>query len=191
MFRSLLVALATTALFASVAAADAPHSLGKGHWSLGYEADSDPTIQFGIGVADMTRIIASVGVQNSKPGGGGDSNTAFGVSGEFRRYMGGMSTSFFSPFFGAGLGIDDSGISGADPDLQVFGGFGGEAFVVEPLSIGGFVGIGYTKEGDFAFDSDNDPLTPPINVEGDKTFGTLRSAITATLYWGSSGAPSE
>jgi hypothetical protein len=180
---------------ASVAAADAPHSLGKGHWSLGYEANSGSTIQFGIGVADMTRIIASLGVANSDPGGNLDSNTSFGVSGEFRRYMSGMSTNYFSPFFGFGVGMEDSGIEGVDPDLEIFGGFGGEAFVVEPLSIGGAVGIGYTKEGDFETfgDHDGDPLTPDqvFTADGNKTFGTLRSAITATLYWGSDSSPSS
>lgn len=199
MFRSLFVALAAIALIASVAAAEAPHSLGKGHWSLGYEANSGSSIQFGIGIADMTRIIASLGVQNSEPasapGINSDSNTSFNVSGEFRRYFGGASTSYFSPFFNAGVGIDDSGIDGQDSDLLVFGGFGGEAFVVDPLSIGGAVGIGYTRAGDFEAlgDFDNDPTTPDTigKVDGPKNFGTLRSAITATLYWGSDSSPEE
>ena len=184
MFRSLLIAVASTALFASIAAADAPHSLGKGHWSLGYEADSDPTIQFGIGIADMTRIIASIAIENSDPGGTASSTTAFGVSGEFRRYLSGMSSNYFSPFLGAGAGVTDTGIDGQDSNIDVFGGFGGEAFVVEPLSIGGFVGFGYTKHGDFT-----DPNDPNVTIPGEKTFGTLRSAITATLYWGSSNSP--
>jgi hypothetical protein len=135
----------------------------------------------------MTRIIASLGVANEDPGGNAESNTAFNVSGEFRRYMEGASSNFFSPFLGGGVGIEDSGFEGSDPNLEVFGGFGGEAFVVEALSIGGNVGIGYTKEGDVTID-DGDPLTPDT-VEGNKTFGTLRSAITATLYWGGSSSP--
>jgi hypothetical protein len=167
-------------LLATVAAADAPQSLTKGHWSLGYNANSGSTIQFGYGVADMTRIIGSLGIQNEDPGNGLDSNTEFGISGEFRRYIGGMSNNYFSPFFGLGVGVNDSGIEGDDSDFQFFGGFGGDAFVIEPLAIGGFVGLGYTKEGDF--DHDNDPTTPKI--EGETTFGTLRSAITATLFWG-------
>lgn len=179
MTKRMFLALILSLVLAAPAFA-APNMLSKGYWSLGYEADSDPNIQFGIGVADMTRIIASVAIQNNDPGGTAESTTAFGVSGEFRRYISGMSTNYFSPFFGFGAGVTDTGIDGQDSNIDVFGGFGGEAFVIEPLSIGGFVGFGYTKEGDFK--DPNDPNAPTI--PGDKTFGTLRSAITATLYWG-------
>lgn len=190
MFRSLLVALASTALLASVAAAS-PHSLGKGHWSLGYTSDRESTIQLGIGVADMTRIIANVGLENVDPGNNVDSQTTFSIGGALHRYLSGMSTDIFSPFLGAGVGVSEIGVDNQDANIDVFGGFGGEAFVAEPVSIGGFVGLGYTKSGDADIDTDSDPTTPPVHFEGDKTFGTLRSAITATLYWGSDSSPEE
>lgn len=183
MFRSSIVALMSTMLIASAAAA-APTSLAKGHWSLGYQASGGSNVQLGIGVADMTRIIVSASVQNSKPGDDGNpatpeakSTTRWSVGGAFHRYMGGMATDHFAPFFGAAVGITDSGVEGSGSSFDVEGRFGGEAFVIDALSIGGFIGVGYTKAGDTE-------VTQGVTVEGDKTFGTVRSGITATLYWG-------
>lgn len=186
MFRSSIVALVSTMLIASAAAA-APTSLAKGHWSLGYQASEGANVQLGIGVADMTRIIVSASVQNSKPGDDGnpatpepESTTGWSVAGAFHRYLGGMATDHFAPFFGGAVGITDSGSEGADPSFGVEGRFGGEAFVIDALSIGGFIGVGYKKQGDTEVTQGNTTVT----VEGDKTFGTVRSGITATLYWG-------
>jgi hypothetical protein len=186
MFKSVFVALVSTIVLVTGAVA-APHSLDKGHWSLGYEASSGSTVNFGIGVADMSRIIASLSVANAKPGDDGnpqtpepESTTAFAVGGAFHRYLSGLSTDYFSPFFGVGVSYSDSGIENEKGDFSVDGRFGGEAFVIEPLSIGGFVGFGYTQEGDTEITQGNQTVT----IEGDRRVGTTRSALFATLYWG-------
>ena len=179
MFRSLFVAVVSSALIASAAAA-APTSLMKGHWSIGYEAGESGAVQIGIGAADMTRIIVDVWVKNTKPGGEGSSVTGWSVGGAFHRYMSGMATDHFAPFFGAGVDVSKTGVEDSKASFAVNGRFGGEAFVIEPLSIGGFIGVEYEKEGDTKGVVQGQPVT----IKGPKYFSTVRSAITATLYWG-------
>lgn len=188
MFRSLFVAVVSTVLIASAAAA-APTSLTKGHWSLGYEANQGTNVNFGLGIADMGRVLVSASVVNEKPGEeGAKSVTDFQFGAAYHYYMNGMSTDHFAPFLGGGVNITKPGdrVEGTSKvktkaGFEVEGRFGGEAFVVDAVSIGGFIGVGYSKEGDR-------DVTPQggqtATAKGDKYFQTVRSAITATLYWG-------
>jgi hypothetical protein len=187
MFRSLLIGLIATVMIASVASA-APPSLSKGHWSLGYSPDGAQEFLFGMGIADMTKIVVSASFDNDSPGdvvsAGGttefESNTSFGIGGALHYYLDGLSNEHFAPFLGGGFAYFDTGVDGEDGSFAFDGRFGGEAFAVEPLSIGGFVGVRYTKEGD----RDGFQGGEPVTFEGDKSFSSFRSAIFANLYWG-------
>lgn len=184
MFRSLFIALVATLLIASVASA-APQSLLKGHWSLGYSPSGAQEFLLGIGIADMSKIVASASFENVNPGDtvtggqttpGGDSNTAWSVGAAYHYYVDGLSTEGFAPFVGGGFRYSDTGVSGEDGSFAFDGRFGGEAFPIEALSIGGFVGVQYMKEGD---------VTEGDTTEkGDTEITSFRSSIFATLYWG-------
>ena len=60
--------------------------------------------------------------------------------------------------------------------------FGVEAFVIDNLSIGGNVGVGYVKEGETTYEDASDP-TISFKIDGDTEYATSSSAIQATIYW--------
>jgi hypothetical protein len=196
MFRSLFIALVSTMLIASVASA-APQSLMKGHWSLGYSPSSEQQFILGIGMADMTKAVIAASFQNLKgadvTAGGqtteGSSFTTFSIGGAFHYYLDGLSTDAFAPFIGGGFTYEDSGLDTFDPSdpsleygdvantIRFDARFGGEAFAVEPLSIGGWVGVEFEKPLEVT-------ATDNAVYKGNWTINSFRSAIFATLYWG-------
>lgn len=174
-----------------VPASAAPNMLGKGYKSLTFEADSSPTIVFGWNVAEMTKFNIGGGLAKTTPPVAQgqpdpDSQTSWQFQAGVARYMGAISNDILAPYIGAQVNISDSGES-QDTSLGMRGHFGVEAFLVESLSIGGNVGIGYNKEGSAeAFgDHDADPTTPDqaFTIDGEKAFSTSSSSILATLYW--------
>lgn len=181
MFRSALLASVCVMLVASAALADAPSSLMKGNWSLAYTAGSGTAFAFGYQLKDMNKIAVDFGVSNKDfdpadpdevdP----DSITEWQIGVGYHYYLMGMSNQYFSPFIGGRLGYADSGIEDTDGDIEVEFRFGGEAFPIPPLSIGGYVAFGYAQ--------DNDTVVSDLGLGDQTSLGTTRSAIFASLYW--------
>ncbi len=161
MFRSALLASMCALLVASVAMADAPSSLMGGNWSLGFNADASEAIAVGYQLRDMMKVGGQVGVASTDPG-----DTAWSVGVLAHWYLASLSNQYFSPFVGGEFGWSDSGREGSDGTLNLNARFGGEAFPVPPLSVGGYIGFGWRE-----LDADTD------------FFGTLRSAFFVNLYW--------
>lgn len=162
-----------------VSASAAPMMLGKGHKSLGFQADtSSPSINFGWNIADMTRFQIGGAWSNVEPqapeGTEVDSNSSWGFDVGIAKFLSGMTNEVFSPFIGANFLIRDDG-DGIDTGFGVRGFFGVEAFVIDNLSIGGNIGVQYIKEGDRQQGTEN--------ITGSKTVTTSSSAITANIYW--------
>ncbi len=161
MFRNAILASVCAMLVASAALAEAPSSLMKGNMSLGFTASASPTILFGYQIKDMFKIGTAVGVASLDPG-----DTSWTIQAAGHYYLAGKSNQYFAPFLGAGVGYSDSGVEGSDGTLELNARFGGEAFPVPPLSVGGWVGVGWSE-----LDSETDAI------------GTLRSEFFVTLYW--------
>ena len=161
MFRSAILASVCAMLVASAALAEAPSSLMKGNISLGFTASASPTILVGYQIKDMFKVGGSFGVASLDPG-----DTAWNVGAAGHYYLAGKSNQYFAPFLGAGLGYSDSGVEGTDGTLELNARFGAEAFPVPPLSVGGWIGFGWSE-----LDAETDAI------------GTLRSEIFVNLYW--------
>jgi len=161
MFRSAILASVCAMLVASAALAEAPSSLMKGNWSLGFTASADPTILFGYQIKDMFKVGGGFGVASLDPG-----DTAWNITAAGHYYLAGKANQYFAPFLGGGVGYSDSGVEGSDGTLELNARFGAEAFPVPPLSVGGWVGFGWSQ-----LDSDTDSI------------GTIRSEIFVNLYW--------
>ncbi len=191
MFRSALLASVFCMLVASAAFADAPESLMKGNWSLGYTADSgSPSVNynaesasdaidfgdliFGYQVANMVKIAGNFGLASIDPGGDIDSATMYRVGGTVHYYVDGLSNQYFSPFLGGNftyIGYSGDPFEGKDGDFAFNIRFGGEAFPVAPLSVGGYIGFEYLQEGDYG------------DEEGSTFMSVNRSALFVSLYW--------
>lgn len=161
MFRSAILASVCAMLVASAALAEAPSSLMKGNMSLGFTASSDPSILFGYQMKDMLKIGGAVGVASLDPG-----DTSWNIGAAVHYYLAGKSNQYFAPFIGGGLGWADSGVEGTDGTLELDGRFGVEAFPVTPLSVGGYVGVGWRE----------------LNADTN-SIGTFRSAFFVSFYW--------
>jgi hypothetical protein len=169
-------------LMASAALADAPSSLMKGNWSLAYTAGSGAALSVGYGLKDMNKVVIDFGVSNTDldpaeddafdP----DSATEFQIGAAYHYYLMKMSNQYFSPFIGGRFGYADAG-GDTDGDFEFDFRFGGEAFPITPLSIGGYVAFGYSQDNDAFYDSGENSYYDA------NTLGTTRSAIFASLYW--------
>jgi len=193
MRMGILLSIALTVGLVTSAAA-APTMTMKGHKSLSFEADTDsPVITFGWNVADMTKINMGVGLTGLKEGAPegaeeNDTQTNWAFQGGISRYLGGLSNNMFAPLIGAQMRFinngeyADSGINySQDMSYEFRGFFGVEAFVIDNLSIGGNVGIGYAKDGTITAE---DPiLQESTETDGNSAYATSSSAILATLYW--------
>ncbi len=162
MRMGILLSIALTVGLVTSAAA-APTMTMKGHKSLSFEADTDsPVITFGWNVADMTKLNMGVGLTGLKEGAPegaeeNDTQTNWAFQGGISRYLGGLSNNMFAPLIGAQMRFinngEYSGIQAAtqllsqDMSYEFRGFFGVEAFVIDNLSIGGNVGVGYAKDG--------------------------------------------
>jgi hypothetical protein len=190
----ILLSIALSAVLVTSAAA-APTMIMKGHKSLTFEADTDsPVILFGWNVADMTKINIGAGLAGLKEGApegaeSSDTQTSWAFQGGISRYLGGISNNIFAPMIGAAIKITDNGdysdgtynySQGTGYEFRGY--FGVEAFVIDNLSIGGNVGIGYVKEGEITAEDATDP-TLSITTDGDTEYATSSSAIQATIYW--------
>jgi hypothetical protein len=183
MFRSALLASVCVMLMASAALAEAPSSLMKGNWSISYTADSGTALGVGYQIKDMSKIAVDFGVSNEDFTSAIDdsldtSRTEFQIGVSYHYYLKKLSNQYFAPFIGGRFGYADSGYEGTNGDLEIEGRFGGEAFPIAPLSVGGFIGLGYRQDNDAI-----DNLTG-ASADGDvTTFGTIRSAFFVSLYW--------
>jgi hypothetical protein len=198
----ILLSIALSAVLVTSAAA-APTMVMKGHKSLTFEADTDsPVILFGWNMTDMTKINIGAGLAGLKEGApeGAESNdtqTSWAFQGGISRYLGGISNNVFAPMIGAAIKVngnpdysvvDDSGPTPVaynatqGTGYEFRGYFGVEAFVIDNLSIGGNVGVGYVKEGETTYEDASDP-TISFKIDGDTEYATSSSAIQATIYW--------
>jgi len=181
MFRSAILASVCAMLVASAALAEAPSSLTKGNWSLAYTAGSGTALSVGYQIKDMNKIAIDFGVSNTdldpadEDAFDPDGATQFQIGAAYHYYLMSLSNQYFSPFLGARFGYADAG-GDTDGDFEFDFRFGGEAFPVAPLSIGGYVGFGYSQDNDAYFD-------PTEGYYDSNTFGTIRSAFFASLYW--------
>jgi len=193
MRMGILLSIALCAGLVTSAAA-APTMTMKGHKSLTFEADADsPVILFGWNVADMTKINIGAGLAGLKEGApdGAESNdtqTSWAFQGGVSHYLGGISNNIFAPMIGAAIKVNGNGdysdgtynyTQGTGYEFRGY--FGVEAFVIDNLSIGGNVGVGYVKEGEI---TQEDPINATSSTtDGDTEYATSSSAIQATIYW--------
>lgn len=176
MSRGFVLAIACVAFMASTASA-APSSLMKGMWSAGYTFEGgDDEILGGYNFSDMNKVIVNFALNSADPGEDdgvdGDSDTGWAIGAAWHHYLNGLSTSNFAPFLGAGFSIGESAFAGNDANTSVDGRFGVEAFPIDPLSISGYVGLGYFKAGE-----------EPNGDDGPSSIGFFRSGVSATFYW--------
>jgi len=170
-----------------VSALAQPAMLSKGKMSVGVTASRQARVNFGWNIADLSKLAFGVGVANTTPQQQvvngqvvtPDSETTWSFDVMYNKYLAGLSTTEFSPFIGGGVVIEDEG-EARDMGWAVEGHFGGEAFVVEPLSLGGYIGVAYRMQGKL---KDQPAGTQTVDLDGQKTFTTFTSALTATLYW--------
>jgi hypothetical protein len=180
MTRGILIALLLSLCLVAAATAAVPNMTGQGQKSLTFEADTEsPMITFGWNIAEMTKFNIGAGVTNNKPavpeGQTAESTTTWDFQVGISRYLSGISSNVFAPYIGAQVNVSDNGPN-QDTNYGFRGFFGVEAFVVESLSIGGNIGVSYTREGDW-IDVDDTPQ------QGESRITTSSSAILATLYW--------
>jgi hypothetical protein len=95
------------------------------------------------------------------------------------KYLRGASTDRFAPYLGGGILVDDEG-EARNIGWGVQGYFGVEGLVIDHVSLGGRIGMVYKIQGS--------RTEVPVNggtadLDGEKTFATATSALTATLYW--------
>jgi hypothetical protein len=189
----ILLSIALTVGLVTSAAA-APTMTMKGHKSLSFEADTDsPVISFGWNVADMTKLNMGVGLTGLKEGTPegveeNDTRTNWAFQGGISRYLGGLSNNMFAPLIGAQVRFVNNGEYSTpttnysqDMSYEFRGFFGVEAFVIDNLSIGGNVGVGYAKDGTI---TEEDVVSQTsTDIDGNSAYATSSSAILATLYW--------
>jgi hypothetical protein len=186
MRMGILLSIALCAGLVTSAAA-APTMVMKGHKSLTFEADTDsPVILFGWNVADMTKINVGAGLAGLKDGGSDETQTNWAFQGGISHYLGGISNNIFTPMIGAsfraiGNGDYSDGTTNytQGTGYEFRGYFGVEAFVIDNLSIGGNVGIGYAKDGEITAETP----TTSVTTDGNSAYATSSSAIQATIYW--------
>jgi hypothetical protein len=166
----------------------------KGHKSLTFEADTDsPVILFGWNVADMTKINIGAGLAGLKEGApngspSNDTQTSWAFQGGISHYLGGISNNVFAPMIGASIKLNGNGDYSDETynysqgtGYEFRGYFGVEAFVIDNLSIGGNVGVGYVKDGEITVE---DPInSTSSSIDGSSAYATSSSAIQATIYW--------